>query len=435
MKLYSKLQQMHFSSDRTNKSSVFRIEAQMSEPIRDDVLLEALKKAMKLFPSTACRPVIAADKKHVGMIPNDVPPVIYHEDTPVALGTDESNGYLFRVISKDHTIIFSVFHAVFDGRGAHQFIVHLLWFYLTGAGYEIDPEGMILSRDCLKDPCVTATLEEKLEEYGPLRGFEIPDAPEKAMVFHDTREDELYDTDVFSMVRIAMPFAQLKQVTKELGTSPMLLFYVLGAQAMREMCDVGDKVICCCFAADLRSRLNSRSLEEFSAMSNLYFYPGDEQLSLSDQLKKAKAAFDHIMSGDGILCSAKELIDGYDWLMQYIDLTMMDQVQPLLSQSAKANSSTFFLTNVGLLRFPKDMTPYLKNVQIFGAPTKYDPNVCMHTFGDTLYFSYAHNSTDDAVATRMTEKLSALGVDCRVEMKQTAKIDYLGKLSFENDLT
>ena len=243
MRLYSKLPQLHFCSVRTNKSSTFRFVAEMSAPIRDDVLLQALNKTLALFPAAACRPFITADKKRVGMKPNPVPPVIYHEDSPAALGTDETNGYLFRVISKDRTIIFSVFHALFDARGTHQFVLHLLWFYLTCAGCEIDPEGMLLSEEDLNDPEIAVPLEKLLEAHGITGGYSDPDAPPRECYFHDTREDELYDTDIFSLTRIAMPFAQVKQLTRELHTTPMLLFYVLGAQAMRETADVGDQVV------------------------------------------------------------------------------------------------------------------------------------------------------------------------------------------------
>lgn len=433
MKLYSKMQQLHFCSDRTNKSSVFRIEAEMSVPIRDEILLDALKKALALFPTAACRPFITPDKKRIGMKPNPAPPVIYHEDVPLALGTDETNGYLFRVISMDHTIIFSVFHALFDARGAHLFMVHLLYFYLIGMGYEIDPEGAVMTPEDLDDPAVTATLEQKLEEAGITGGFTDPDAPGKEMFFHDMREEELYDTDIFSMTRVAMPFAQLKQLTRQLNTTPMLLFYVLGSQAMRETADVGDKVIYCCFAADLRSKLNSRSQEEFGGMGSLFYTREEEQLSLGEQLEKAKAALDRTMSGDGILRAAKDMLDGYDAIVPYMDFTMMAQMQPILSKNAKANSSTFFLTNIGPLRFPKDMTPYIRDVQLYGAPAKFDPTVGLHTYGDTLYLNYIHNTTDDAHVDRLTQKLTALGVDCNVELKRTYKIDHLGTLSLEND--
>lgn len=434
MKLYSKMPQLHFCSDRINKSQTFMIKAEMSEPIRDDILLDALKKTLELFPTAACRPYITADKKRVGMKPNETPPVIYHDTAPAALGTDETNGYLFRVVSTDQTIYFFVFHSLFDARGGHMFFTHLLWFYLTGSGYTIDPEGVLLTPEDLADPAVMTALEDILEEYGVTGGYEDPDSPEKERLFHDTREDELYDTDVFSLLRIAMPFAQIKQLTKELGTSPMLLFYVLGAQAMRETADVGDKVVCCCYAADLRSRLGSRSQEEFSGMGNLYYYPEDEQLSFSEQLAKAKTDFDRIMSGDGILRTAKDMLDSYDAIVPYMDLSMMGKMQSMLSKTAKMNSSSFFLTNIGLLRFPKDMMPYIKDVQIFGVPAKYDPNVGLHTFSDTLYLNYTHNTTDDSHADRIVEKLSALGIDCKTVLKRTAKMDYLGRLPVDNDL-
>lgn len=433
MRLYSKLQQLHFCADRTNKSSAFRFIAEMSAPVRDDILLKALNKTLTLFPTAACRPLITADKKGVGMKPNPTPPVIYHEDSPVALGTDETNGYLFRVISMDHTIIFSVFHALFDARGAHQFVLHLLWFYLTYAGCEIDPEGMLLSENELNDPEITETLEGMLEKHGITGGYSDPDAPSKELFFHDTREDELYDTDIFSLVRFAMPFAQVKQLTRELNTTPLILFFVLGAQAMRETADVGDKVVYCCFAADLRSKLNSRSQEEFGGMGSLFYTKEDAQLPLTEQLKRAKEALNRIMSGDGILRTAKDMVDSYDAFAPYIDLTKMDLLQPVLSRNAKANSSTFFLTNIGLLRLPKDMAPYVKDLQVYGAPAKYDPTFGLHTYGDTLYINYVHNTTDDAHINRVVQKLKAMGVDCMTTLKKTEKIDYLGKLSCEND--
>ena len=202
---------------------------------------------------------------------------------------------------------------------------------------------------------------------------------------------------------------------------------------MRETADVGDKVVYCCFAADLRSKLNSRSQEEFGGMGSLFYTKEDAQLPLTEQLKKAKEALDRIMSGDGILRAAKDMVDSYDAIVPYMDLTMMEQLQPVLSRNAKANSSTFFLTNVGLLRLPKDMAPYVKDLQVYGAPAKYDPTFGLHTYDNTLYINYVHNTTNDAHINRVVQKLKAMGVECMTALKKTEKIDYLRKLSCEND--
>ena len=429
MKLYSKTSQLHFCSDRKNKSQTFRMEAVMSEPVRDDVLLEALKKTLKLFPTAACRPIITSDRKHVGMIPNSIDPVIYHDDKPAALGTDETNGYLFRVISKGRTIVFSLFHALCDARGAHMFLADLLWFYLTGLGYDIDPEGYVFDPEEILTEDFTASLEERLEEYGVKADYVDPEAPPRDKIFHDSREDELYDTDVFSLTRFEMPFSQVKNVTRELGTTPLILFFVLGAQAMRETADVGDKVIQCCFAADLRGKLNSRSTDEFSGMGNIYYTKEDEKLSLEEQLKKARASFDREM--DNILKTMKSLLDGYDGLIQYLDLSMSSKIQPLLSKNAKVSSSSMFISNMGAFRFPKGMAPYIEDVQIYGAPAKYDPTIGLHTFGDTLYINLDHNTSDDSHIERIMEKLRELGVECKKVFSRIERIDYLGTLDID----
>ena len=429
MKRYSKTAQLHFCFDRKNKSQAFRMEAVMSEPIRDDILLEALKKTLKLFPTAACRPVITADRKYVGMEPNGMEPVIYHDETPAALGTDETNGYLFRVISIDRTIVFSVFHAMCDARGAHMFLATLLWFYLSGLGYDVDPEGYVPRPEEIESPDFTDSMDERLDARGVSGGYVDPEAPPREMIFHDAREDELYDRDIFSVSCAAMPFSEVKQITKALGTTPLLLFTVLGAQAMRETAKVGDQVIQCCFAADLRGRLNSRSPGEFSGASDIYYYPDDEKLPFEDQLKKAKVFFDRGM--ENLERSAKSMLDGYEEMLQYIDLTMMDLFQPLLSRNGKVTSSSMFLSNMGAFRFPKGMDPYLRDVRIYGTPVKYDATIGMHTFGETLYLTYMHNTTDDSHFDRMTEKLRELNVACRTVYRKTTKLDYLGRLNVE----
>ena len=429
MKRYSKTAQLHFCFDRKNKSQAFRMEAVMSEPVRDDVLLDALKKTLKLFPDAAYRPVITADRKYVGMEPNGTEPVIYHDDTPAALGTDETNGYLFRVISIDCTIVFSVFHALCDARGAHMFLTTLLWFYLTGLGYDVDPEGYVPKPEEIESPDFTDSLDKRLDAYGVAAGYVDPEAPPREMIFHDAREDELYDKDIYSVSCAAMPFSEVKQITKAFGTSPLILFTVLGAQAMRETAEVGEKIIQCCFAADLRGRLNSRSPGEFSGASDIYYYPDDEKLPFEAQLKKAKASFDRGM--ENLERSARSMLDGYEEMLPYLDLTVTDRFQPLLSRNAKVTSSSMFLSNVGALRFPKGMAPYLKDVQINGTPVKYDATIGMYTFGDTLYLTYMHNTTDDSHLDRMTDKLRELGVACRTVYRKTTKIDYLGRLNAE----
>lgn len=428
MELYSKLSQIHFAADRKNKSQAFRFYIDFTQELNDKALLSALEQTLEFFPVFACRPYISADKKTVGMKPNPLPPVICHDDSPVALGTDGTNGYLFRLANLGKTLMLSVFHALADAHTAHMFLIHLLYYYFTAMGHKIDPEGALMTDKDLADRDVTAPLEDKLAEYGITERFSDPAAPPAEQIFHDLREEELFDSDVYAVKRCALPFAELRKLTHELHTTPLLLMCVLGAQALRETADVGDKYVYSSYAADLRSRLHSRSTGEFGSVCGFYSSAEEAKLPLSGQLERAKSEFDRIMSGDLILRVAKGMVDYADMMTAYMDYTKKDAMIPMLAQMAKKTSSTVFYTNVGPLRFPKDIEAFMNRILIEGPPAKLDPTVSMHTFKDTLYIAFLHNTNDGAHFIRIVEKLVSLGVPCKILPAYTASPDYLGNI-------
>ena len=77
-----------------------------------------------------------------------------------------------------------------------MFLANLLWFYLSGLGYDVDPEGYVLKPEEIRTPEFTDSLDERLDAYGVSGGYVDPQAPPREMIFHDAREDELYDRPI-----------------------------------------------------------------------------------------------------------------------------------------------------------------------------------------------------------------------------------------------
>ncbi|MBQ9896519.1 MAG: hypothetical protein IJM40_04300 [Synergistaceae bacterium] len=131
-----------FSSDEETCSIV--LELDLSFIIDPQILKQALNIALKR--NGAFRPEIFIDAKGEVIYQDNTREADvykYEPDDTKFFGTDDMNGYLFRVLYDRNKLIISMYHAVSDGRGLLDFVRTLLYYYLNLAGFNIQPNKYI----------------------------------------------------------------------------------------------------------------------------------------------------------------------------------------------------------------------------------------------------------------------------------------------------
>lgn len=427
MMKYDKLGQFFFFFNRTVKSQVFEFILDMAEPVDEEKLKTALDQTLRLFPDKGARPVISEDKKSVIMEPNPLPPLIFHEEGQVGLGSDENNGYLFRCIVLGKQLRISMFHALGDGHGAMVFVYHIVWYYLNAMGHEIRPGGLLMTPEEVQSYDATADMEKKLADYGITERKDVPGRYSPEQVFHDPGQEELFSSAQAFGTVLRLPLKPLMELLHTYEVTPLVFFHVLFSQAIREVSDVGDKVIDTSYAVDMRKRLHSRYLCDFGSLGDMFYTPQMEQLPLEEQLRLAKEERDAWVNGEDILYTAKNIAAAFDDVAPYADFTMLEAMQPMIEKSRRDKATVFFSNN-GRIPFSEDMLPFIRDFNVHFLPSGTEINVGFHSYKDHFYMCVFDNSTDPAVVDALREKLSGLGLASEIIFRQTFVQDYLGKL-------
>ena len=136
------------SISATHNNTTFRLDVELYEPVEPLLLQQALIKIMPRFPSFAV--TLKRGLYWYYLEPNDGVPVV-REDSgyPCKRLADllRRDGFLFNVSYYRDNIIMECFHGLADGAGAIEFLKTLLYEYFRLAGYDIDPQGMIMDAD------------------------------------------------------------------------------------------------------------------------------------------------------------------------------------------------------------------------------------------------------------------------------------------------
>lgn len=145
-----------------SRSYVFRISVIFKEPIKVDILQQALNRTTKRFKHLNVR--IRKGLFWYYFEENLKEPLLYEEDGMINqfLVFKSNNDFLFRTQYFKERLSVEFFHALTDGKGALEFVNSLAYEYLTIDGKTIDPEGLVIRADA------AATYQEVADEFQKL---------------------------------------------------------------------------------------------------------------------------------------------------------------------------------------------------------------------------------------------------------------------------
>ena len=116
-----------FYSHTVQHPNTFRLLFRMKDKVDGNVLQLAADQAIRRYPYYAVHCV--SDGREYLLEPHSEPFVVRHTPEPVALGGEESNGYLLAVSYWEDRIWVNVYHGLTDATGALNFSRTLLYYY------------------------------------------------------------------------------------------------------------------------------------------------------------------------------------------------------------------------------------------------------------------------------------------------------------------
>ena len=406
------------AAKRRNWNNFFRISATLTEPVDVAVLQTALDVTARRFPSIAVRLRRGMFWYYLEQIPQ--PPAVQPEKScPLAhVPFHEVRQCAFRVLVYHNRFAVEFFHALTDGTGALIFFKTLLAEYLSQKhGLTVPAEAGVLGR--LAEPG-----EEELEDSFLRYAGDVKASRKEATAWHLSGTPE---TDGFkNLVTMMIPAEQLKACARQYGVTVTEL---LCAAMMQAICQLqAEKVpqrrrrkpVKVLLPVNLRNLFPSKTLRNFAS----YITPEIDPRMGDYSFAEICAAVHHRMGLENNPQTmrakfAANVASERSPLLRVMPLFIKNLAMKVVFDTVGECKSCLCLSNLGVVRLPEVMVPYVSRMDfIIGVQAKAPHNCGVLTWNDTAYINCIRSIREPELELHFYQVLHRLGLHVTVESNQ-----------------
>lgn len=408
---------------RRDFSSVYRLSVVLKEEIQPEVLQKALDMTLPRFPTYK-----AAIRKGLFwryLEPNDRPGPFVQPDVKnpcQPMNFKGNNRYLVRVYYFRNRIALEAHHSLGDGTGGMCVLQTLTATYLRLLGHtDIQNTGFVLDINATPDP---EELEDAYMRYANAKVCP-PRLQEKAYRVRGTAEPfyTLNIIDGIMSVSEVMAVAKRYHATITEYLNAVLLHALLKKQLEEPHIRLHPVKIA--MPVNLRRFFPSITLRNFITM----IYPGvDPRLGeytfeeIVTQVQNYMHYYinEKLLRGD-ITTNAETQRNP---VIRVVPLFIKDLVVRTFYTKIQDRNSSAGLTNMGALKVPEGMKPYIERFDIYmGQPFSRRTNCAIISFGDVLTINFASSIIEADVERYFFRKLVKDGIHVKIESNREGADD------------
>ena len=406
------------AAKRRNWNNFFRISATLTEPVDVAVLRSALDVTARRFPSIAVRLRRGMFWYYLEQIPHS-PAIQEEKSCPLAHAPfPEVRQCAFRVLVYHNRFAVEFFHALTDGTGGLTFFKTLLAEYLSQKyGLTIPAGDGVLGR--LEEPDA-----EELEDSFLRYAGNIKASRKEATAWHLTGTPE---KDGFKdLVTLMIPAPALKECAKAHGVTVTEL---LCAAMMQAICQLqAEKVpqrsrrkpVKVLLPVNLRNLFPSKTLRNFAS----YITPEVDPRMGDYTFDEICAAVHHRMGLENNPQTmrakfAANVASEQSPLLRVMPLFIKNLAMKAVFDTVGECKSCLCLSNLGVVRLPEVMAPYVARMDfIIGVQAKAPHNCGVLTWNDTVYINCIRSIREPELELHFYRVLHQLGLPVKVESNQ-----------------
>ena len=405
---------------RKDFSSVYRLSVLLKDEVNPELLQKALDMTLQRFPTYK-----VAIRKGVFwryLEPNNRPgpfvtPDIKNPCMPMPFKTN--NRYLLRVYYYGRRISLEAHHCLGDGTGGMCVLQTLTAVYLELLGHSITPSGFVLDIHSVPDP---EELEDAYMRYANAR-VKPPRPGEKTYRVRGTKEPfyTLNIIDGIMSVKEVMAVAKKYHATLTEYLNAVLLYALLKKQ--EDDVPLHLRPVKIAMPVNLRRFFPSKTLRNFITM----VYPSIDPRLGDYTFEEIVTQVHHYMKyyinekflrGDITTNAATQR----NPIIRVVPLFIKDFVVRTFYTKVQDKNSSAGLTNMGALRVPEDMKPYIERFDIYmGQPFSSRTNCAIISFEDILTVNFASSIAEADVERNFFRKLVEDGIHVTIESNRDAK--------------
>ncbi len=399
---------------RKNFSNVYRISVSLKEQIQPEILQQALDLTLCRFPTFQ----VALRK---GLFwrylePNHRPGPFVQPDIEnpcMPMHFKANNRYLIRIYYYEKRISLEVFHSLSDGTGALYFIKTMTAVYLRLLGHEIPVGDGVLD---IHEPPRPEEVEDAYLRYASSR-VKHPRKQGNAYRVRGTKEP-FYTLNIICGV---IPVDRLRAISKNYGVTiteylnAVLLYALL--QKQKDEHPWREKPVKLAMPVNLRNFFPSETLRNFISM----IYPSIDPRMGEYTFEEILAEVHHYMRyyinakflNADITTNAATQKNPF---IRIVPLFLKDFVVRRFYVHVQDGQSSAGLTNVGLIRLPEEMQPFVERFDVLmGQPFSARTNCAIVSYQNILTINFASSIKETDVERYFFRKLITDGIPVKIE--------------------
>ena len=403
---------------RKNWSNLFRQSVTLTEEVDTRVLQDALDVTVKRFPSIAARLRKGAFWYYLQQV-ESAPQIREEYSYPlVFMSNEEMRRCAFRVIAHEDRIAVEFFHSLTDGTGAMIFLKSLTAEYLEQKyGISIPAEAGVLDR---RQEPQEEELEDSFLKYAgnvvasrkdtnawKMRGVPLPGGVLNLTCFR-------------LPVKETLALAHNQGVSLTVFLSAVMMQALMNLQKEKERSFRKRKGIKLLIPVNLRQLFPSKTLRNFAMYTIPEIDPRLGEYTFAEICKVIQHKMgSEITPKHMSTVIATNVNDERNPLVRLIPLPVKNVVMKAIFDSVGERKSCLTLSNLGLVKVPQAMEPYIRRFDfILGVQAAAPYNCGVVSYGDTVYINFIRNTRDAELERHFHLVLRDMGVPVTVESNQ-----------------
>lgn len=400
---------------RRDFSSVYRLSVLLKEEIKPDVLQKAVDTALIRFPTYKVSMRTGFFWRYLE--PNDRPgpfvqPDVKNSCQPMHFKTN--NRYLIRFYYYGNRISMEAHHSLGDGTGGMYVLMTVTAVYLRLLGYDIPNEGFVL--DVNEEPDA-GELEDAYMKYANNSTPYPPGRGEKIYRVRGTKEP-FYTLNIIDGI---MSVSEVLAVAKKYNATiteylNAVLLYAL-MQKQENDWHIRLRPIKIAMPVNLRRFFPSKTLRNFITM----IYPGIDprwgEYTFEEIVEEVHNYMRYYINKKFLRSeiTANAARQSHP-LIRVVPLCIKDLAVRNFYAMVQDKNSSAGLTNMGAMKVPEKMKPYIERFDIYmGQPFSTRTNCAIISFEDTLTINFASSIIEADVERYFFRKLVKDGIHVNIE--------------------
>lgn len=402
---------------RRNWSNLFRLSVTLNEPVDPALLQSALDVTVRRFPSVAVRLRRGVFWYYLEEV-EEAPRVQPDSYQPLMrMPFDDVRRCAFRVLWYENRIAVEFFHALTDGTGGLVFLKTLTAEYLWQKyGVAVEPGDGVLDR--LKEPSEEELEDSFLKYAGP---FAASRRNQKSYRLRGTLEPDRYLHLTCGMLNTeeALAMARTYGVTLTAFLTAAMIAAILEIQNQHVRVR-RQKPVKVLLPVNLRKLFPSTTMRNFVMVAPVGVDPRMGEYRFSELVRIVHHQMGLAITEKNMQAAFTTNVRAEERLaLRLVPLFLKNIVMKIIFNAVGERMGCLSLSNLGNIRLPEAMRPYVRRFDFVIGPQASAPNNCgVCSYGDTLCISLVRNTREPELERAFFTFLRRLGLHVKIESNE-----------------